>query len=643
MRHSNGTRRVPHLPSAIVGNGSVLATLSARGELERIFWPNIDWGQHLGELRLGIAVDGCTLWLDEPPFQHEQRYLEDANVVETRAHAPGTAATVTDFVDPDAPVLFRAVRVDGPGARLIVYARPEIDESARYGGVYVDRTTGALVFYRRGRALAVGLMPAPEVRTGQVGERGDSVVFADAADGRLAADAVAYGTVDGALSTEVDRDACCVIAFGAGPDDATAALIDALETGPEAALARRCAQDKLVLDQAEPAVAETAEGRRLYRRSLLTFDLVTDRASGGVIAAPELDGEFQRCGGYGFVWGRDMAFSALAFLAAGRDDLASRALGWLTRTQAPEGLWLHRHCADGSLAPSWGMHQVDETGAVLFAFEAAWRELRDDELDAAVWPAARRAADFLVGFRDHGTGLPGPSVDLWEERLGAHAYSAAAVQAGLRAGADIARRHDASRASGYADAAAEIANAIERELWDEPSQHYRRALGRPPSTNGAARLRYPDEVAASVLEVVGAQAEVDCTLDASLIGLGWPFSAVDPAGPRMRQTMEALRRRLETIDGGIRRYDGDTYAGGNAWILTTLWLALWCRQIGDEDGYRGYSAYALSRRTPLGLLPEQAALDGSPAWVVPLTWSHAMFVLASRPELRIVEDYTRAA
>lgn len=46
--------------------------------------------------------------------------------------------------------------------------------------------------------------------------------------------------------------------------------------------------------------------------------------------------------------------------------------------------------------------------------------------------------------------------------------------------------------------------------------------------------------------------------------------------------------------------------------------------------------WACGVQTPLGLLPEQVHAVGSPAWVLPLTWSHAMLVLAVRPELSMV-------
>ena len=49
-----------------------------------------------------------------------------------------------------------------------------------------------------------------------------------------------------------------------------------------------------------------------------------------------------------------------------------------------------------------------------------------------------KAANFLHQARDSETGLPIKSVDLWEEREGFHAYTAASVSAGLKAAAILA-------------------------------------------------------------------------------------------------------------------------------------------------------------------------------------------------------------
>src|SRR5205807_9481764 len=121
-----------------------------------------------------------------------------------------------------------------------------------------------------------------------------------------------------------------------------------------------------------------------------------------------------------------------------------------------------------------------------------------------------------------------------------------------------------------------------------------------------------------------------------LLGLAWPFAVVEPESPRMRATVAAIETALARPGGGLLRYERDTYAGGNPWLLAALWLGLWRRQVGDTAGHARAIAYAESVATPLGLLAEQVTEDGRPAWVLPLAWSHAMFVLAARPELAIV-------
>src|SRR4026208_1689647 len=60
-------RRYAFRPAALIGNSSLLVRISERGELERIFWPNRDHGQHLGELRIGLERDAETLWLGRQP------------------------------------------------------------------------------------------------------------------------------------------------------------------------------------------------------------------------------------------------------------------------------------------------------------------------------------------------------------------------------------------------------------------------------------------------------------------------------------------------------------------------------------------------------------------------------------------------
>jgi glucoamylase len=315
-------------------------------------------------------------------------------------------------------------------------------------------------------------------------------------------------------------------------------------------------------------------------------------------------------GGYGFVWARDLTYVMLALLACGRNQLAAHAARWLASSQSPDGSWAQRHWTNGRIAPSWCPHQLDETGSALFALEAVWRGLGDDELDRELWPVARRGAELLLAFRDPETGLVRPSFDLWEEREGVHAYTVAATVAGLRSASAFAARHEPGHAEEYATAAEELARALERAFWSEPLDRF---------------VRSPD----------------DETVDVSLLGLAWPFGAVDPSSDRMRATAAAVATRLRH-DGGLLRYEGDRYAGGNSWILAALWLGLWRRQVGDVEGVDAAVRYAIECQNEHGLLAEQVDAEQRPVWVLPLAWSHALLVLAARPEEAIVRDATTA-
>ena len=620
-------RRFAFRPAAITGNGSVLVTISERGEVERIFWPNVDHGQHLGELRLGLERQDETLWLDDAPCSWEQTYLDGSSVLRTTAEIAGTTVEITDLVTPAEPVIARGIR-SSAAERLIVRIAPSLDGDDRSGAGYVDPGSGALVFYLRDVALAVQLVAV------------DATTTLQESNGREPThDIVVHrAPVEGALTGDLANEALLLVAFGATPDEAIARLRRPAAVGFDVLAAERMAYDRETVALAAPASEEGGVGE-LYARSLLVLEQLTDRQTGATIAAPEFDPSFEQSGGYGFVWPRDLGYVVLSFLAAGRGDLAVPALRWLAREQAPEGLWLQRYWTDGSLAPSWGLHQLDETGMVLFAYEAAWRELGDAALDRELWPSARTAADFLCGFTDQETGLPLPSVDLWEQTDGQHSYSAAATYGGLRAAAAMASRHEPALVARYREVAERVRAAIEEHLWSEEHGRYLRSRWVGRSDEGGEKppamfdrpLRYPTRAVRSV-------DREDARVDSSLLGLCWPFRAVDPSSPRMRATIEAVECELRLADGGVLRHEDDDYAGGNPWLISTLWLGLAERQAGDEAGLRSSLTYALASQTSLGLLPEQVTRDGDPAWVVPLGWSHAMFMLAARPELALVRD-----
>ncbi len=611
-------RRLEHVPAALLGNGALLVTLSARGEVERMLWPHVDGPNNIGALRLGVRVVDGVRWLDEPPATWTQAWDGDASVLRTTVAAEeADTAEIVDVVDPDEPLLVRRVET-APGT-LVVSVEPLLEGVVHATGAFVDPATGIVVLHRRRAALAIGVDP-PEARADvrSLGSVGDDVAHVAPLEARLE---IEHGGV-----------AHVVFALGATPFEALARARRHLGEAGEAA-GRRTRSDARRL--AGSAIGSGgSELDRLLRRSVLVLEQLADRATGGIVAAPEMDEGFLESGGYGFVWPRDLAYVVLGLLAARCDDATVAALRWLARTQVPEGLWLHRYWTTGEPAPSWGLHQIDETGVVLVAAEAAFRELEDETLDRELWPVVRRAAGLLVSFVDPETGLPRASTDLWEQHDGQHAYSAAAIVGGLRSAALAATRHEPALAGRYAGAASAMAAALDTRLWDPELGRYRRAVnvaradaaGGPAGSAFERGLPYPNRRVASV-------EPVDARLDSALLGLAWPFAPFGASAERVRATVDAVEDELATPEGGMRRHEGDAYGGGHEWPLVTLWLGLARRALGDDGANARALAHVTRRRTALDLLPEQTRADGTPAWVVPLGWSHAMLLVAARPEL----------
>jgi GH15 family glucan-1,4-alpha-glucosidase len=86
--------------------------------------------------------------------------------------------------------------------------------------------------------------------------------------------------------------------------------------------------------------------------------------------------------------------------------------------------------------------------------------------------------------------------------------------------------------------------------------------------------------------------------------------------------------------GGILRYTGDHYRGGNPWILATLWLGSCELALGETAAARSRLEWVNGKMTEQGFLAEQVHREtGQPCWVIPLAWSHAVYLLFVRETL----------
>lgn len=332
--------------------------------------------------------------------------------------------------------------------------------------------------------------------------------------------------------------------------------------------------------------------------------------SGALIASPAFHV-------YGYAWLRDGAFCAHALDIVGEHGAARAWHGWVVRSiethrdliehateqvakgviPPPEAMPPARYTLDGTLEHAddepWPNFQIDGYGMWLWALE---RHLAGERVPADYVPAVELVARYLAAaWRLH-------CFSCWEELHGGeHASTLGAVFAGLAA---------AGRLLGDARGAA-AASAVRVELLERYVEQGRFKRG-------------PD----------------DPRLDGSLLWLSVPFEVLPPDDPRVRATVEAVRRELAGPGGGVYRYRGDTYYGGGQWLLLTSWLAWHDAAAGDDAAAAASQAWVRAQALPDGTLPEQVtagAQDPSmiEPWVrrwgpiaTPLLWSHAMYLIA---------------
>ncbi|MGQ9557620.1 MAG: glycoside hydrolase family 15 protein [Desulfurispora sp.] len=603
-------------PAGITGNSSLLACISASGSLQRIFWPFVDGGQHLGILKTGLLLpDNQTIWLDDPAWAVRQYYLPGSAVFVTELAHPGLEVSVSqhDFCLPHLDVFCRWLKITNlrPGSlagRLVIYMSLNIDESVQYDGMYIENNL--LVQHRR-RVFAGLTIPGRVLSGFHCGRRHTpSDPWAPALRGEfwggrdnIKEGAAALAWELGPLQSGQTEDFPVLLLFAENARQ-LADLLDRAASTPAGELFQETLDYWRTFLTGTPQPPEHVS---IFAPSLMVMKLLSEKKTGASIAAPEFDPAFQASGGYGYCWPRDGLYVALALDLAGKHQEAADFYRFCRRVLNPDGSFHQRYFVDGSWGSSWGQ-QRDQVGAVLWGCAAHYRLTGDRTFLEEIWPLVQSGAEHIRQSLGEDF-LPAPSMDLWEDQFGQSTYTAAACSGGLAAASFLAdTMGEEQQAADWRSAARNIRQAVLDRLWSPSRQSFVRGRRHNPHSC------YLDE-----------------RLDSAVLGLCFPFALLPPDHPLMQKTVAALESCLWNHSaGGLHRYEGDGYAGGNPWVLLTLWLAIYHTLAGHPARARELLGWAENNASPTGLLPEQIHKDkGGPAWVLPLNWSHAMYVLAA--------------
>ncbi|HAF10622.1 MAG TPA: glycoside hydrolase family 15 protein [Chloroflexi bacterium] len=655
-----------------LGNGDLLVTFDSRYQLRDIYFPQVGLENHTGgePCRFGVWVDGRFAWTGDDGWERDLRYAHETLVSEvTLGHAAlGLRIRCRDTVDFDRNLYLKEVTVEdvtGTDRDVRVFQHfdahlwgNDIGDSAFY-----DPRTRAVVHYKGRRYFlltgvnAKGESGLTSFAIGLKEALGREGTWRDAEDGELSRNLVAQGSIDsvGMLGLRVPANALATATFviAAGQTYDEVRDLDKLvrERGVGSFLSRTgdywnlwANKDETIADHLpDPLI-------HLYKQSTLVIRTQVDNR-GAIIAGNDSDVLRFNRDTYSYLWPRDGALVANALDLAGYGEVTRRFFYLCGELMTRDGYLLHKYNPDGSVGSSWHAWstpdgrlelpiQEDETGLPLWALWQHYDRDRDIEFVRPLYrKLVRTGADFMSSYREPRTKLPAPSFDLWEERRGIHAFTTAAVWAGLSAARDFAGafgQHDLSKR--YGTAAEEIKTAALTHLYDDERGRFVRTV-----------TVLPDGTIAK-----------DATLDMSMAGI-FLFGMLPADDPRVVATMRALEARLwvKTAIGGFARYENDSYfqqssdianVPGNPWFVATLWVAehhiAAAKSMADLDRPRELLEWCATKASRSGVLAEQVhPLTGDPMSVAPLTWSHAAYVGAVQRyarKSRLLKDQLRA-
>ncbi len=636
--------------SIVLSNGELCVALDKFAEVRDIYYPHVGLEDHVrGHYvhHVGVWVDGQISWLSEDPaWQISIQCEEDALVSRVQATHSGLQIELhfSDVVYNERPVFIRRVKVSNLGQEreIKLYFGQQFEIYKVHGGdtAYYDPGSHSVIHYKGRRVFQIGATldgeSLSDYAIGLSHFHGKEGTYRDADDGALSKNPIEHGPVDSVIGLygmyAHGQSRVCHYWLVAAQSIALAQGLNEYVTKktPEYLLGAASTHWKKWVARSEPDFSGLDDSHvALFKRSLMHARAHVD-VDGGIIASCDSDMLQYGLDTYSYVWPRDAAYIALALSRASHKSVAKRLFGFCNDVITSDGYLMHKYLPDKSLGSSWHPWirgevlqipiQEDETALIIYALNEHYAMHKDLELVESLYTSlVEKAAHFMVEYRDHETGLPFASYDLWEEKRGTSTYTSAAVYAALNAAADLSVVvGKPANERLYREAAAEIREGILKHLWDEKEGFF---------------IKMTNQVDGTIIR--------DTTLDVSSAYGIFSFGILPPDDSRLVRAWEITARRLSHgIEvGGLARYEGDQYyraereSAGNPWILTTLWYAEYliakANTEADLGRVREIFSWVVKHAEESGVLPEQLdPKSGEPLSATPLAWSHAAYVVA---------------
>lgn len=647
MKKAGGSMARP----IVLSNGNLHVGLNIYGEVHDFYYPYVGLENHAAAKslrhRVGVWVEGQMTWLDDGGWQVTHRYHENSLISYIQAHHSffGVTLEFDDFVDSSHDAFVRNIHVINNvdrqrDIRLFMHQVFDIGDLAGNGDtVQYLPDTHAILTYRGRRVFLINGRHAKDARgfdqhsVGLFGIEGHMGTYADAEDGMLEGNNVEHGRVDSTigfnLSIAARSSARVHYWIAAGRNQRQALDVSKAIQEDGGPLHRILVTYEWWRQWLKPALSTAAkldeEFRPSFIKSILLIKSHIDNR-GAVIASTDTTMLKYARDAYGYCWMRDASFCLWPLIRMGYRDEPEAFFRFCRQVLNKNGYVMHKYQSDGALGSSWHPYlhadgivappiQEDETAIVLYLFNEYYQLHKNESyLNEYYDDFIKPMAGFLASFIEPVTGLPRASYDLWEQNFMTTTYTTAVVHAALIAAAELATaKRDDQSAVRWRTAAEDIAASAQKHLYNQDRNVFYKGLA---VSNG---------------EIIK-----DATVDTSAVYGAFMFDLFPPNSDEVKQSVQTMLATVNVISPevvGLTRYENDQYRrvsdtiSGNPWFITTLWLAQYYRQTGQDAEAKKIVRWCQSHMIASGVLPEQInPYTNQFVSVAPLAWSQAEYV-----------------
>ena len=641
-----------YLNEAIIGNKKMIATFTAKGEMQRVYFPSKDNRQYINYFHTGVKINESDLIYlhDDINNTYKQYYDTDTNILNTEITNTyfNLKIVQTDFVLIKENILLKKYsflnesKID-LNTQFYIHSELLSDTNNFVGCKIID---GGMIQYAHDftfSTFAKGKDIIKHQINGSINNIKRTEIYDKDYIGMSKDTSIAYeiGTIKPGEKKELE------IAILIDENKNISDIEDEIERVKRIdfekeyintkAYWRKYVKQHNGLKIKEPENSYDERIYEIYKRSILLFPLLTNAETGAIIASPEIDENFTKCGRYAYCWPRDAVFmtKAMDILKMNKETEKFYKV-FCQKTQSKNGMWEQRFYTDGKLAPCWG-YQIDETASVVFGVYEHYKYTNSEKFLKDNLQMCEKATDFLKryvkdwvesAFKNDGQGIDNSQIDsksnlqthkyhvsydLWEMCEGVHLYSLASIYSAFAnmlkiydvLGKDVSEFENNRLKQEKVEKSKkeieklqlEIKKDINKYLYDEEKKSY---------------VRNPE----------------DKKMDISIIGAVTPFEVFKPKEKKVQNTIERINLSLRTYTGGYQRFENDNYMNGNPWPIANLWMTLYYLETGEKKKAKETFDFVIKTAGKHYLLGEQVNNETlKPNWVIGLGWSHAMFII----------------